>query len=54
VPIKRSGTERVLPPDTTGLPKKGKVTVTFGKPLRFRFEDPAEIVKITQEAVEKL
>jgi long-chain acyl-CoA synthetase len=54
VPIKISGTERVLPPDTTGLPKKGKVTVTFGKPLRFRFEDPAEIVKITQEAVEKL
>jgi long-chain acyl-CoA synthetase len=53
VPIKVSGTEQVLPPDAS-FPTRGKVTVTFGKPLHFRFEDPAEIVKVTREAVEKL
>jgi len=53
VPIKISGTERVLPPDTS-FPTRGKVTVSFGAPLHFRFEEPAEIVKMTQEAVEKL
>ena len=53
VPIKISGTERVLPPDAS-FPKRGGVTVTFGKPLRFRFEDPAEIVAKTQQAVEQL
>jgi long-chain acyl-CoA synthetase len=53
VPIKIAGTERVLPPEAS-FPTRGKVTVTFGKPLHFRFEEPAEIVKITQEAVAKL
>jgi long-chain acyl-CoA synthetase len=53
VPIKISGTEEVLPPEAS-FPKRGKVTVTFGKPLRFRFEEPAEIVEKTQQAVEKL
>jgi len=53
VPIKISGTERVLPPDAS-FPQRGNVTVSFGKPLHFRFEEPAEIVKMTQEAVEKL
>jgi long-chain acyl-CoA synthetase len=36
------------------FPKKGKVTITFGEPLRFRFEEPAEIVEKTRQAVEKL
>jgi long-chain acyl-CoA synthetase len=53
VPIKISGTDQVLPPDT-GFPRRGKVTVTFGKPLHFRFEEPAEIVEMTRQAVERL
>ncbi|MBK5273428.1 MAG: AMP-binding protein [Desulfuromonadales bacterium] len=53
VPIKISGTEQVLPHDAT-FPKRGKVTVTFGDPLRFRYEEPAEIVEKTRQAVEKL
>jgi long-chain acyl-CoA synthetase len=53
VPIKISGTEHVLPPGA-GFPKRGLVTVTFGEPLRFRYEEPAEIVEQTRRAVEKL
>ncbi len=53
VPIKISGTEKVFPPEAS-FPKRGKVSVTFGEPLRFRFEDPAEIVEKTRQAVEKL
>ena len=51
VPIKISGTEKVLPHEVT-WPKQGKVTVTFGAPLRFRYEEPAEIVAMTRRAVE--
>lgn len=53
VPIKISGTGQVFPPGAR-LPRKGPVTVTFGAPLRFRFEEPAAIVEKTREAVEKL
>jgi long-chain acyl-CoA synthetase len=53
VPIKISGTEQVLPPEAS-FPKRGEVTVTFGKPLLFRFEEPAEIVAKTQQAVENM
>ena len=53
VPIRISGTEQVLPPGAR-FPKRGKVTVTFGKLLRFRFEEPAEIVEKTRQAVEGL
>jgi len=53
VPIKVSGTDQVLP-HGAGFPTKGRVTVTFGKPLRFRYEEPAEIVEKTRQAVEKL
>jgi long-chain acyl-CoA synthetase len=53
VPIKISGTGQVLPPGTN-IPKRGRVTVTFGAPLRFRFEEPAEIVEKTRRAVENL
>jgi long-chain acyl-CoA synthetase len=53
VPIKISGTENVLPHEAS-FPKRGEVTVSFGKPLRFRFEEPAEIVEQTRRAVEKL
>ncbi len=53
VPIKISGTDLVLP-HKIRFPKRGKVTVTFGAPLSFRFEQPAEIVAITRQTVEKL
>jgi len=53
VPIKISGTDQVLPHEAR-FPKHGKVTVTFGEPLRFRYEEPAEIVEKTRQAVERL
>ena len=53
VPIKLSGTDQVMSADAS-FPKRGQVTVTFGKPLHFRFEDPAEIVAKTQQAVAEL
>lgn len=53
VPIKISGTDQVLPPGA-GFPKQGKVTVTFGKALRFKNEEPAEIVEKSRQAVERL
>lgn len=53
VPVKISGTDQVLPHEAR-FPKKGRVTVTFGEPLRFRFEEPAEIVKSARRAVAQL
>ena len=53
VPIKISGTEQVLPHEAH-FPKRGKVTVSFGKPLRFRFEGPEDIVNTTRQAVDRL
>jgi len=53
VPIRISGTEKVLAPGAS-FPTRGKVTVTFGEPLRFRYEEPADIVETTRQAVEKL
>ena len=53
VPVKISGTDQVLAPDTHTL-KRGNVTVTFGEPLHFRFEEPGQIVERTQQAVESL
>lgn len=53
VPIKIVGTDQVLPHEVT-FPKQGRVTVTFGEPLRFRSEEPAEIVEKARQAVEKL
>ena len=53
VPIKISGTDQVLPHEAH-FPKQGKVTVTFGEPLHFSYEEPAEIVEQTRSAVERL
>jgi long-chain acyl-CoA synthetase len=53
VPIKIRGTDQVLPHEAN-FPKKGQVTVTFGEPLRFSYETPAEIVENTRRAVERL
>lgn len=53
VPIRISGTGQILPPGAS-FPKPGQATVTFGEPLRFRYEEPAEIVEKTRQAVERL
>lgn len=53
VPIKISGTDQVLPHDAK-FPKRGRVTVTFGEPLRFQNEEPAEIVESVRQAVDRL
>lgn len=53
VPIKISGTGQVLPHGAP-FPKRGKVKVIFGEPLRFRYEESAEIVETARLAVEKL
>ena len=39
---------------TAHFPTRGRVTVTFGEPLNFRFEEPAEIVAAARQKVEKL
>ena len=54
VPVKIAGTEKVLPPKHSGMPRRGKVSVTFGEPMRFRFEEPAEIVAKARAAVAAL
>lgn len=53
VPIRIRGTDQVLHHDAS-IPTRGRVTVTFGEPLQFRFEEPAEIVEQTRRAVKKL
>ena len=53
VPIRISGTGQILPPGAS-FPKPGQATVTFGEPLRFSIEEPAEIVEKTRQAVENL
>lgn len=53
VPIKICGSGQVLPHGAT-FPKRGKVTVTFGETLHFSSEEPADIVEMTRQAVEKL
>lgn len=54
VPVRISGTDKVLPPKHAGIPNRGTVTVSFGEPLHFRFEEPAEIVAKAQAAVAAL
>jgi len=53
VPVKISGTDQILAPKTLQL-KRGKVTITFGEPLHFSFEEPSEIVEKAQRAVAEL
>lgn len=53
VPVKISGTDQVLPHGAS-FPRRGRVTVTFGEPLLFRLEEPADIVETVRLAVEKL
>lgn len=53
VPVKIRGLEQVLPRGSS-WPRKGDVSVTFGKPIRFRGETPTEIVERARRAVEEL
>ncbi|HLO27465.1 MAG TPA: AMP-binding protein, partial [Geobacteraceae bacterium] len=53
VPARIRGLEKVLPRGAF-LPKRGKVTVTFGAPLRFGREDAGEIVERARKAVAEL
>jgi long-chain acyl-CoA synthetase len=53
VPIHVSGTDKILPHEAR-FPKQGQATVIFGEPLKFRFEEPPEIVEMTRQAVKNL
>ncbi|RNC68638.1 MAG: AMP-binding protein [Desulfuromonadales bacterium] len=53
VPVKIRGLEKVFPRGAA-WPVRGEVSVTFGMPLRFRGESPAEIVAMARRAVEEL
>jgi long-chain acyl-CoA synthetase len=53
VPVGIAGVEKVLPKGGH-WPRRGTVIVTFGVPLRFNLESPAEIVAAAQQAVAHL
>jgi long-chain acyl-CoA synthetase len=53
VPVHISGLEYVLPRGA-GWPRRGRVRVAFGEPLRFGQEAPQEIVARAEEAVQGL
>jgi long-chain acyl-CoA synthetase len=53
VPIKIEGTREVLTPGRA-IPRRGEIRITFGKPIRFRYEEPAEIIAKARRAVEEL
>ncbi len=53
VPVHISGTEQLLAPKAR-FPKRGKVVITFGEPLHFRYEEPDAIVETARRAVERL
>lgn len=53
VPVKIKGLETVYPRGAS-WPKRGTVTVVFGKPIHFRGESPAEIVDRARRAVQEL
>lgn len=53
VPIRITGMEKVLPRGAV-LPRRGKVSIRFGKPLYFKGESPKEIVAAAQRAVAEL
>ncbi len=53
VPVKIEGIEKVFPRGTA-IPKRGAVTVTFGKPHCFKQESPSQIVEISKNLVASL
>ena len=50
VPVRINGLDKVLPRGAR-WPKQGKVIVTFGDPLNFQGEEPAEIVARSRQAL---
>ena len=50
VPVTIGGLEKVLPRGGH-WPRRGRVTVHFGKPLVFQDEDPAQIVEMARQAI---
>lgn len=53
VPIKIEGMEKVFPRGAI-LPKRGEVTVTFGKSQHFKQESPSEILEISKNLITNL
>lgn len=53
LPIKIEGIEKVFPRGAA-MPKRGKVTVTFGKPHFFGQESPSQIVEISKKLIMEL
>lgn len=53
VPVKIRGLERVYPRGAL-WPRRGRVTVTFGEPLRFGLESPEAIVTRSRKAIDEL
>lgn len=50
VPVKISGMENIFPVGAA-FPKRGKVTVRFGKPTVFRQESPSEVIEKSRQAI---
>jgi len=50
VPIRIFGMEKIYPRGAK-IPKKGKCTVVFGKPIDFANQTPNEIIKISHKAI---
>lgn len=53
VPVRIEGLEAVYPRGAA-WPRRGRVRIVFGAPLRFGPESPTEIVELTRRAVEVL
>lgn len=53
IPVRIRGLERVFPRGAA-WPKRGRVSVTIGDPLRFGLESPREIVSMARKAIEEL
>jgi long-chain acyl-CoA synthetase len=53
VPIRIFGMEKIYPRGAK-IPKKGKCTVVFGKPIEFTTQTPNEIVEISRKAISGL
>lgn len=53
VPLRIKGLEQVLPRGAN-WPRRGKVTIVIGQPLKFRAERPEEIVRQMRQAIEEL
>jgi long-chain acyl-CoA synthetase len=53
VPVRLRGVNRVLPPDSR-FARPGRVTVTFGEPLRLEGEDYAALTRTLEERIRSL